>query len=550
MSDSAVVIPPVRGYLGGEDGHRSFFGGTISKQRLWSVGLSIGLGLLLTLLFQWVGLLIMLVSTVASFILTTKTHRGSIVERRRKRRRWKARVQTGTDTYQPYTVAAWDQAEEAARQAKGRRARWQAARQLAAIRLMPDGADGMGWLQKGRRQPGIAWHSPNGEAPYLSVAFSVSGMLRGIESPDKLNGGTIAFSKFLAELAGPESLARNVQTVTRIVPSDTALYEFWARNHVDGAIPEEAKASYREVLRLTSEHAMVQRHFVVVSWPITAQFINAAEKYGNARDGWRSLMDAEIAQTVKKLTGARLGAVDALTARQVAAVLTHLQNPGHPIEYVAGVDPTSFGVPSHDEFSATVTEGTGPNGEPVQWWHRTAKISAGGLSTGARTPLWLLPVLVGTHLQMIRTLSFHHHLVLGVEAKAAATKDLVRDEARKISDAEAGHLADDTTQVAANAAAQRLADFRPGNGHEGDYWIGYLTISETSRDRLAQACRLVQSICHSKAGIERIEWLDSYQSAAAGTTWPIGRGIRSIRASTSAKVYRRLAGRSQKDELT
>lgn len=547
---SEHVVAPLRGYLGGEDGHRSFFGGTLSKQRVWSVGLSIGIGLVLTLLFQWFGLLVLVVSTGLSFVLTTKTHRGSVMERRRKRRRWKQRVQTGTDTYQPYTVGEWDQAEEALRQAKGRRARFDAARALASIRLMPDGADGMGWLQKGRRQPGIAWHSPNGEAPYLSVAFSVSGMLRGIESTETINGGTLAFSKMLAQHAGPNSLVRNVQSVTRIVPADTALYEFWARNQVDGSIPEEAKASYEEVLRITGENAMVQRHYYVVSWPISAQFSNAAEKYGPGRDGWRALMGSEIEQMTSKLHKARLGAVDALTARQVAAVLTHLQNPGHPIDYVADVDPTSFGVPSHDEFSVTVTEGTDANGEPVQWWHRTAKITAGGLSTGARTPLWLLPVLVGTDLRMPRTFSFHHHLVPSVEASAAAIKDLVRDEARKMSDADAGNLADSATQVAANAAAQRIADFRPGTGHEGDYWIGYLTITETSRDRLAEACRLIESICHSKAGIEKLEWLDSYQSAAAGTTWPIGRGIRSHAVSTSAKFYRRLAGRSRKDELT
>lgn len=549
MSDQ-VIVAPIRGYLGGDNGHRSFFGGQVSKARVWSVGLSLGIGLVLTLLFQWFGLTIMLVSTVASFVLTTRTHRGSIMERRRKRRRWKTRVQAGTDTYRPYSVAEWDQAEADVRQSKGRRSQWEASRQLAGIRLMPDGADGMGWLQKGRRQPGIAWHSPTGEAPYLSVAFSVTGMLRGIESTDTINNATMRFSGLLAQHAGPESLARNVQSVTRIVPADTALYEFWVRQNVDGSIPEEAKASYKEVLRLTSENAMVQRHFYAVSWPLTAQFTNAAAKYGTGRDGWRALMAAEIADMAKQLRDARLGVIEVLTARQVAAVLTHLQNPGHPIDLVAGVDPTSFGVPSHDEFSATVTEGTDADGNPMQWWHRTAKISAGGLSTGARTPLWMLPLLVGTDLKMIRTFSFHHQLVPGVEAKAAAIKDLVRDEARRISDVEAGHLVDDTTQVAATAAAQRIADFRPGTGHQGDYWVGYLTISETSRDRLAQACRITESICHSKAGIEQMEWLDSYQAAAAGTTWPIGRGIRLIPPSTSAKLYRRLAGRSQKDELT
>lgn len=545
-----VSNEPLRSYLGGESGHRSFFGGQVSKQRLWAVGLSIGIGLLLTLFWKFPGLVILVVATTASFVLTTKTHRGSILERRRKRRRWKSRVQAGTHVFRPYTQDAWDAATEAAQAASSRRQKWTTARELAALRTMPDAADGMGWLQKRSRRPGIAWHSPAGEAPYLSVVWSVSGMVRGIETNHTTNAGTMRFSRLLAQHAQPGSLIRNVQSVTRIVPADTALHEFWVRSQVDPDVPAEAKESYEEVLALTSQDAMIQRHYVIASWPLGDDFYNTAAKYGPGRDGWRSLMADEIASFTRELRACQLGDVSVLTARQVSAVLIHMQNPGHPIDYVAGVDPASFGVASRDEFSATVTDGTDIDGAPVEYWHRTARISAGNLSTGSRTPYWAIPLLVGTHLKMTRTLSFHHHLVSKIEAKAAATKDLVRDDARAMSDRESGRLADDATAVAANAAAQRLADFRPGTGHEGDYWVGYLTVTETSREQLARSCRDAENVCNSKAGIERLEWLDSYQAAASGTTWPIGRGIRTVPPSASARFYRKLAGRSTKDELT
>jgi hypothetical protein len=550
MTDQTPTVPPVLGLLGGDSSHRGFWGGSIPKARVWSVGVSVVGGLVLTLFFQLIGLLILVVAVVASFLLTQRTHRGSILDRRRKNRRWKHRVQTGTDSYVPYTPEVWEEAQEQLRMAKGRRARFHAARRVASIRLMPDGADGMGWLQSRRGQPGIAWHSPTGETPYLSVVVSLTGMITGVETTHTTNTATLNFGKILARHAAPASLGRQVQSTTRVIPADTALYEFWIRNHVDPAAPDEARASYEEVLRLTSANSMVQHHYVTVSWPLTADFMNIASKHGPGRDGWRALMAAEIEDVYKELRGAGLGQAQVLTARQVAAVLVHLQNPGHPIEQTAGIEPTSFGVPSHDEFSTTVTDGTDVHGNPVQWWHRTAKITADGLSTNPRTPLWLLPLLIGSDLKMRRTFSWHHTLVPAVEAKAASQKDLVRDEASRQSDVNAGRFVNDETDVAATAAAQRLADFRPGTGHEGDYWIGYLTITDTSRDKLAEACRLVESVCHSKSGIERIEWLDSYQAAASGTTWPIGRGTRPLAASTSTRFFRRLAGRSRKDELT
>lgn len=169
-------------HLGGEAGHRSFFGGQHSRSRVIALGIAFATGIVLTPLIGWPGLLLGGATAGVTLLVTARTHRGSVMERRRRRQRWSDRTRRGTDAFLPFEAVAWEEATDRLAEARGRRARWEAERDLATIRSMPDGADGMGWLQMGVGQPGIAWHAPVGEAPYLSVVFEVSGQLHGIES--------------------------------------------------------------------------------------------------------------------------------------------------------------------------------------------------------------------------------------------------------------------------------------------------------------------------------------------------------------------------------
>ena len=544
-------------YLGGETGHRSFFGGTHSRTRVALIGLFIIAGMILTPLVGWPGLIVGLVGCAVTFLVTTKTHRGSMIERRLRRTRWKRRVQSGTDAFEPYQVGAWDQTEQAVRDAhelKGRarrQAQWSADRAVTAIRANPDGSDGMGWLQHGRGQPGIAWHAPIGEVAYLSVSFVVSGQLRGIESSSVMARAAEGWGTFLASRAAPSVLVGNVQTMTRVLPADTAMQEWWVADSLDEDTPTDAIRSYEEVLRLTGEDAMVQRHFITVSWPLNAAFTDTAAKYGESRDGWRALMRQEVTSTIRGLTEAKLGTVETLTARQTVAVMLHQQNPSRPIDFVADVDPARAGISSHDEFSAHVVSGIDPmTSATVQWWHRTAAIKADALATAPRTQLWLLDLLIGRDMQFIRSVSFHIHLIPASDAKAAARQDLVRDAAESISRQEAGKFDTEDADVAMTAARRRQADLVAGSHHHGASWIGYVTISAGNRDELSRASRQLEETCASSLGIDRLDWMDSYQSAASGTTWPIGRGLAGARTSLSSRVYARLAGKSEKQSIS
>ncbi|WP_435735262.1 hypothetical protein V5D56_00005 (plasmid) [Cellulosimicrobium sp. PMB13] len=231
------------------------------------------------------------------------------------------------------------------------------------------------------------------------MAFAVAGQIRGIESNTTLAGGGIDWGRFLADRAATTSLVGAVQPMTRVLPPDTARHEAWARSSVDPKAQGDAVASYAEVIRRAGQDAMIQRHYVVVSWPLSAQFMETAGKFGPGRDGWRALMAREVDTVARGLEKARLGGgrqgVAPLTARQTVALMLHQQNPSHPIDAVRRVDPAAPGLRSHDAYAAHVVEATDyATGHEAEWWHRrwrsprTACRPAAALSFGSWTCCW------------------------------------------------------------------------------------------------------------------------------------------------------------------
>ena len=101
-----------------------------------------------------------------------------------------------------------------------------------------------------------------------------------------------------------------------------------------------------------------------------------------------------------------------------------------------------------------------------------------------------------------------------------------------------------------SAAQRRSADLAAGSHHHGVDWVGFVTISAPTRDALGQASRQLEETCATGLGIERLDWQDSFQSAASGTTWPIGRGLRPSAATLATRALTRLAGRSEKEAIS
>jgi hypothetical protein len=530
--------------LGGESGHRSFLGGSVPHTRLVALLGAAVAGMVLTITLGTPGFAVGAVLVVLAWVVTSPTVHGTVAERWVARRRWQERARTGTVAYQPFDAAAWS---ALGTQRRHRRA---AARQAAALRERPDGAEGMAWLDRRPGRPGLAWHTPTGEDPYLSVVFEVAGQVRGIESEHAVEAAQIAWGAFLASLGNEDSLARAVQSLTRVLPPDSAGHEAWVVSQVDADAPEELLRSYDDLLHRMGRREMVQRHYVAVRWPLTAAFSRAAQRYGHGRDGWRRLMVDEVDAITRGLRRAHMGHVRALTAHEAAAVITHMQNPSRPIDRTEDVDPEVLGLPSADVYSAHVVDGVDPaTGEAVQWWHRTALITAKAMATGERNSLWVTPLLSGMPERIVRTLSLQTWMVPAREAKATARIDATSDHSEILRRREAGRLLDDESEASLSAARRRLEDLRPGTQHHGAEWLGHLTVSARSREELARAVRLVTATAERGLGIERLEWLDTYQAAASGCTWPIVRGMRPPEPTAAQRLTRSLSGHGAREAL-
>ena len=255
-----------------------------------------------------------------------------------------------------------------------------------------------------------------------------------------------------------------------------------------------------------------------------------------------------------------MGDVRALTAKQTTALMLHQQNPHLPIDLTRNVDPLNAGIKSHDEFSAHVVAGTdptslvmgedGPEAPAVTWWHRTAAIHGENLAVAGRSPLWSLDLLIGRELTFVRSVSFHLHLVPAGQAKAKARQDVVRDLAGVVADRQKGRLVSDDSTTRMSAAQRRAADLAAGSHHHGVEWIGFITISAPTREELGQASRQLEEVCATGLGIDYLDWQDSFQSAASGTTWPIGRGLRPAAMTLTTRAINRLAGRSEKEAIS
>uniref|UniRef100_UPI0037038B64 hypothetical protein n=1 Tax=Vibrio cidicii TaxID=1763883 RepID=UPI0037038B64 len=113
-----------------------------------------------------------------------------------------------------------------------------------------------------------------------------------------------------------------------------------------------------------------------------------------------------------------------------------------------------------------------------------------------------------------------------------------------------GVIDDDQNDANLSAAQRRRRDLAAGSHHHGVSWVGYVTITAPTREDLAQASRRLADVCGTGLGIERLDWMDSYQAAASGTTWPIGRGLRADSTTLANKAMNALAGRSNKEALS
>jgi hypothetical protein len=534
--------------IGGDSAHRGLFGGRISKPRLWALGSTIVATLALVLIIQLWALLIGLVLVGLAWFATIDTANHTVLQRRMKAQRWKQRQERGTTKFVPFDQDGWDMLTERWAEASTRQEKKDATRDFHAMREVPDGVTGMLWLQDGIGEPGIQWHqTPEGEE-YLAVTFSTTGQVTGIETDEVFDVASAGFAGVIASLGDELGFAKRIQSISRDMPTDSAQHEAWMKANGDPEVPEKLLHSYKAVVDGVAAGQLMQRPMFTVSWPVTDRFVNRAARRGPAAAGWRAFMADEITQMHATLVGAGFKNVHALTARQTAAVIRHMQHPGFPIAQVADITPTTGWLPSEDAWSYTTYVGAPRDGQVSVSLSRTARITAKNLEVIERNALWMAPLLGGMHHQVVRTIAWHIEGSPQEEARHLAEQDRTSDAADQIKRRRDGQLEDVALEVEAEAAARRHADLKPGTGHTGAKWVGYITITDGTERGLADVSELIEEAA-KKAGISKLEWLEVNSATYNAFTWPVGRGIAPGNVSIGSRVEQFAQGKEAKEAL-
>jgi hypothetical protein len=497
------------------------------------------LGMAATIAWRVPGLVLTAPAAGIVWAGTAATHHGSPAARIAARRRWRVRTRDGLTTWTPpacRTVAGLVPTQRD----RGRNV-------FGAERAVPDAVAGFAWLDPDPAAVGIVWHTPPGAPAYATAAFAVEGMLAGTATAAAVDAAAVGFGDLLARLAAPQMLCDRLQVLTRHAPTDPGAHLAWLAGHADPDADPALLAAWTEVVEQASA-STTARHFVVARWPLTTGFTTAATRRGPGRLGWSLLLAEQITNLTGLLTGAGFVSVRPLTVAGTAGLLRHLQNPAWPIEDLRELDVTAPWTRSTEDWSSLLTTGLDPDGAPVSWWHRTAVVPIEALTGGARTPIWVGPLLWQMPDAVIRTFSIQLEPVPAGAARHAARMDLTADLADLAAGAERGVLTDDELAVAAAAARARVADLAPGSGQHGLNWVAHLSVSAPDRPGLIEACARITDAA-AEAGITRLDWLDTAQGPAAACTWPLARGMRTARPRPATALRRLLAGHGPKDAL-
>ncbi|MDO5633462.1 MAG: hypothetical protein Q4G34_01120 [Micrococcus sp.] len=364
-----------------------------------------------------------------------------------------------------------------------------------------------------------------------------------------MNLASTAFGALLAETARPMSLIDSIQTVTQAARIDMTEHEIWLIQNAAEDAPGILFESYGQLIGMMERSAMGQEHHIVVRWPLSSEFLERASHLGPQHAGWLELMNAEIAKVTRRLNRSKLGSARPLTARELTAVIRHMQMPSWPRGDLSGIDPDEIGLP-YDEGarSYVVTEDLNPQGEVEQWLHRTAEVTAKRLESEQFDALWLMPILSALPEQIQRTVSTHITTRPAGAARRDARYDLTLDTAEMREQRRKGQILDDTLNAEHKAAQVRHMDLRPNTGIQGAGWAMHITISARSLPELRKARDIITQGC-SDAGIASLDWLDSHHGAAMSWTWPIGRGMTMYKPTATARMLSTLSARDQGDSL-
>lgn len=371
---------------------------------------------------------------------------------------------------------------------------------------------GTGW-----EQLFILRHHNPGEPEYLSVLMEVQGQASGLRTDRAYEAASLRYGVLLAQLAKAGSFIRGMQAINRIVPHDPAMHRSFIGQRVSRrAGLEELVASYEDLVDLTANSAEQHRNYLVARLPLTPEFFEEAQSYGEGVAGWAGLVREELARMADLAARAELTRPRVLGEQRTCAVLRSLQDPRWPIDQHEGVRWDTCWQSYRAERDRLVVNDV--------WHTRTAFLPREGIAPAPLGPRWLAPLLTQVNPSVIRTLSVRMEFVPDKVARAKAVADVSQDGASLIGDAEKGRIDDGTDEVMLSASRRRLRDLAPGSGHQGVNWAMAISVTAGDPAELRRACMRVANEA-AQSALTALDWQDTWHDAAVLATYPLARGM-------------------------
>ncbi|MEV6349586.1 SCO6880 family protein [Actinoplanes sp. NPDC051851] len=499
--------------LGGEIRRRGLLGGSRSRVGNMVLGSALAVGIVFALGVS--GLAGIGIAAVVFGTAWLLTRQNPVTGRSPGRElalavRWQQRQRRGETELVPVHLATPMPApqKKAERRAVSRWAR--------SVRDEAPGLEEVEWLDPDGVGPAVLLHHPAGDRPYLTVAIEVDGQPAGLRSQRDYDRASASYGRLLARLAREDGLIAGVQSLTHIVPLDSAAHERWASDHIDRDAPPVLIDSYAELVRMTAGASEMVRHYLVLRMPLTARYAQEASRYGEGDTGQAALAVAQAEWVASLAQAADLRNPRLLTNHRLAALLRHLQNPDFPIDQTVDVSARTWLRGQRATRQAAVVD--------ERWFHRVAAIPRSAVTPEPVGSRWIAPLLHGINTPVIRTISLCVAVQPAARARRRAREDLTVDVGERDEAARRGAIDDGTQAVQMTASAQRLADLQPGSGIHGAEWSGWVSIAATSMDDVMQATTTVTDAA-GECGIGHLDWLDRRHDEALPTTWPVWRGM-------------------------
>ncbi|GLY02434.1 MULTISPECIES: SCO6880 family protein [Actinoplanes] len=499
--------------LGGELRRRTLLGGARSREGNLILGGGLGTALLLAVLvggLVGIGMALIVFATAFALTLQNPATGRSPGRELALALRWRQRRRRGETRLLPLHLA------QPFTPSTGTSRRREAVAWARSVRAEAPGLEGVQWLTADGEPDAVLMHHPPGEPAYLSVAIEVDGQAPGLRTDRDYDQAAAAYGRLLSRLARESGLITGVQSVTRIVPLDSAAHEQWAASHVDPDAPELLLSSYAELVRMTAGAAEMVRHYLAVRLPLTPAYAREAAALAPGEEGMVRLAVAQARWVASLAAHAGLHNPRILSTHRLAALFRHLQNPDFPLDQTVDVSPETWLRPQRTERDAVVVDDL--------WWHRVASIPRSAVTAEPVGTRWIAPLLYGMTAPVHRTIALSVTVQPAAQARRRARQDLTMDVGQNEESARRGAIDDGSQAVQLSASAQRLADLQPGSGIHGAHWVGWVAVSSrTQADVMEAATRIGDAA--DECGIAQLDWLTYRHDEALPATWPVWRGM-------------------------